>query len=149
MPATVTLATATLTFGVGPGDNEITLSSLSGVVPGYCLWIDRELMQVKELKSSTRVRVVRGESGTFASAHSSSATVTIGRCDQFYSVDPQGRPGETFPVSPYINVINGKVWMAQGDAISGANRWWQEVTQTYGTGPFGIRTQEASISAST
>ena len=149
MPSTVTLATATLTFGVGSGDNEFTLSSTSGIVPGYCLWVDKELAQVKEVKSSTKVRVNRGIGGSCACPHSSSATVTIGRPDQFYKVDPSGRPGETFPVSPYINSVSGRVWLAQGDAIANSNRWWQEVTNTYGIGPLGIRYQESSPASST
>ena len=151
MPASVTLATATLTYGVDPGAGEIVLSSVSGVVVGYRLWIDRELMKVKSLPGGTRVKVFRGVDGTAAAPHSSSATVTIGRSDQFYSTDPLGAPAEVVEVSPYINVINGKVWFAQGDALpSGlANRWWQEVTTEYGVGALGVRTQESTPTSST
>lgn len=152
MPATVTLATATLTYGVGPGDGELTLSSVTGIDSGYRLWIDRELMKVLQVVTGTlRVKVIRGYDGTVASQHSSSALVTIGRADQFYTVDPVGAPLSATPVAPYINVINGKVWYAQGDALpeGGTYRWWQEVTQTYGIGPLGVRTQVANLSSST
>lgn len=152
MPASVTLSTATLTFGIGPGSDEITLSSVSGVNRGTCLWIDRELMRVVSLISgSNRVKVARGIGGSSASPHSSSATVTIGRADQFYSVDPVGSPDVVILVSPYINTVNGKVFLAQGDANSASEnyRWWQEVTNTYGQGSLGIRTQESAPTSST
>ena len=152
MPATVTLATATLTYGVSPDAGEIQLSSVSGVDVGDRLWIDRELMKVNRVvDGTTRVKVNRGVDGTAASRHSSSAVVTIGRPDQFYTTDPVGSPASVIPVSPYINVLNGKVWYAQGDSLPEDNsyRWWQEVTQTYGIGPLGVRTQVASLSSST
>lgn len=151
MPATVTLATATLTYGIGSGDGEITLSSVAGINPGYRLWIDRELLKVNSVVTGTsRVKVSRGVDGTAASPHSSQAQVTIGRADQFYTVDPVGRPDQAIPVSPYINALNGRVWVAQGDSQpDGSIRWWEEVTQTYGIGALGIRTQTANLSSST
>ncbi len=152
MPATTTLATATLTFGIGPGADELQLSSVSGVSRGTCLWIDRELIRVVNLVSgSNRVKVARGVGGSSAAPHSSSALVTIGRADQFYSVDPVGSPDVVILVSPYINTVNGKVFLAQGDASPDRQnvRWWQEVTNTYGQTSFGVRTAEAAPTSST
>lgn len=151
MPAAVTLASTTLTYGVEKGTGEIVLSSVSDIVVGYRLWIDRELMKVKALSGGTRVQVFRGVDGTAASRHSSSAVVTIGRADQFYATDPMGAPGEVILVSPYINVINGKTWYAQGDSlpVGLTNRWWQEVTPTFGAGALGVRTFESTPSSST
>jgi len=152
MPATVTLATATLTYSVTPDAGEVQLSSVSGIDVGDRLWIDRELMKVNSVVTgTTRVKVNRGVDGTAATRHASSAVVTVGRADQFYTTDPIGSPEMVIPVSPYINAINGRVWMSQGDALPDGNayRWWQEVTQTYGIGPLGVRTQVASLSSST
>ena len=153
MPATVTLATATLTYTVYPDTVEIQLSSVSGVDVGDRLWIDRELMKVNSVVTgTTRVKVNRGVDGTAATRHASSAVVTIGRPDQFYTTDPVGSPAMVIPVSPYINALNGKVWMSQGDALPDGNayRWWQEVTQTYGVGPLGVRIPvENNLSSST
>lgn len=152
MPATVTLATATLTYGVGPDAGEVELSSVSGIDVGYRLWIDRELMKVKSIVTgTTRVKVIRGVDGTAATIHSSSSVVTIGRADQFYTSDPVGAPASVIAVSPYINALNGRIWYAQGDSLPDGltYRWWQEVTQTYGIGPLGVRTQVASLSSST
>ena len=148
MPATVTLATATLTYGIDSGASEVTLSDVSGVRPGYRLFIDRELLQAQSVSGSV-VKVKRGIGGTANSKHDSSATVYIGRSDWFYQQDPVGAPEPAIPVSPYINVSNGKVFFAQGDATSTAYRWWEEAVTTYGTGPLGVRTRTSSLSAST
>lgn len=148
MPATVTLATATLTYGVGVLDWEITLSSVTDAVRGYRLFVDRELMQVKQLiTGSNRVRVKRGTDGTATAPHSSSALVYIGRSDQFYDYDPTGSPISEILVSPWINARDGRVFFSQGDV--NANRWWQQAVYTYDVGPLGVRTQVSSPSVST
>ena len=152
MPATVTLATTTLTYGVNAGAGEVELSSVSGINPGYRLWIDRELMKVLSIVTgTTRVKVSRGVDGTAASAHSSTSTVTIGRGDQFYTTDPVGAPPAEILVSPYINVINGKTWYAQGDAEPslGPVRWWQQPETTYSYGALGIRESSVDLTSST
>lgn len=143
MPATVTLSTTTLADSVTSSPNLVKLTSTSGVIPGMRLYVDRELMAVISLDVDPWVKVQRGVDGTHASRHSSTATVTIGRADQFYTTDPQGASPSEFMVSPHINVLNGNVWLAQGDAAPTAGapvyRWWQNVTTTYGVGPLGVR----------
>lgn len=150
MPATVTLSTTTLTYGVDPVASKVTLGSVTGVKPGVCLWIDRELMQVRSV-SGLVAEVLRGRAGTAASRHSSSALVTIGNADQFYATDPMGSPASAVLVSPYINTFSGKVFLAQGDSLPEGQtyRWWQEVTTTYGYGPLGVRTQSSSPESGT
>lgn len=141
MPATVTLATTTLTYGIDAWANQLTLASGSGVYPGYRLWIDRELIEVQTLPDSNNVvNVIRGKDGTAGAPHSSSALVTIGTPDQFYTHDPLGAPPTSIRVSPYINALNGKVWLAQGDPLpeGGTLRWWQEVTYTYPLASLGV-----------
>jgi hypothetical protein len=151
MPATVTLSTTTLQQTAGASDSQIKVESTSGMFPGTRLWIDRELMTVVSLGVSPWVNVLRGVDGTSAQAHSSLSTVTIGRGDQFYSIDPVGRPFDAISVSPYINVLTGDVWLAQGDAQPDgtAVRWWQKVTTTYGVGALGVRTTTQDPTAST
>lgn len=151
MSATVTLSTTTLTNGIGPQEREVKLASNSGVLAGLFLFVDRELMKVERLLDNGLVRVVRGQGGTSGQKHSSSAVVTIGSGTQFYSQDPVGSPAEATEVAPWINVQNGKVWYAQGDAQpTGLTfRWWQEVTTSYSAGPLGIRVSESSPSSST
>ena len=152
MPATVTLASATLTYRVDVGDWEITLSDVTNVQPGYRLYIDRELMKVQRLVSgSNRVQVKRGTDGTAAAIHSSSATVWIGQPQQFYDYDPVGSPLPEVLVSPWINVRDGRVFFAQGDVQPNGRtyRWWQNMTTVYDQGSLGIRTQVGSPSSST
>lgn len=149
MPATETLATTSLVAPIGTSDTVICVASPTGVVKGMGLWVDKELMRVigPDVVANTGYcfKVRRGSSGTIASAHFGGATVTIGRGDQFYFSDPTGQPPLAVPVSPWINTANGKVWVAQGDDVNGnANRWWQEVTTTYGVGALGVLTTDTN-----
>ena len=151
MPATVTLATATLALPVGPTDGQIKLSSTSGIVPGLFLWLDKELVRVLSLGVSPWVNVIRGQGGTGGIPHASGVTVYIGRGDQFYSKDPVGRPPDAIHVSPWINTLNGKVWWAQGDPEPPGfgERWWQEEATVYDVGALGVRTKTSTPTSST
>lgn len=151
MPATVTLASTTLSAPVGASETLLKLASTSGVVPGMFLWLDGELMKVMGLDVDPWVLVKRGVDGSPAMSHGALVTVYIGRGDQFYGTNPVGRPPAAIPVSPYINVQNGSVWFAQGDAstTNAANRWWQQSTSTFGTGSLGVRNVSADPTEST
>lgn len=151
MPATVTLSSTTLSAPVGPHDVEVKLASTSGVLPGYRLYVNGELMRVLTLGVGTLVKVNRGVDGTKGLDHLSGSTVYIGQGHQFYSQDPIGRPPSAIPVSPYINVINGSVWFAQGDALptSDPRRWWTRQTTTFGEGPLGVITTTLDPTSST
>ncbi|MDA1095310.1 MAG: hypothetical protein O3A25_18920 [Acidobacteria bacterium] len=140
MAATTTLATTTLTYAVGAGDRAVTLGSTSGVVPGVQLHADRELLQVVSVGLGTSVNVLRGRGGTSASRHTSGVTATIGQPDQFYSSDPQGLPAIPPLVSPWINVLTGDQWLAQGDETGASveGRWWQKVASAYSIGALGV-----------
>lgn len=148
MPATVTLATTTLTDAIGVLARQVRLSSTAGIIPDLRLWIDRELMRVVSLGIDPWVHVIRGVDGTATAAHSSSSPVTIGRADQFYQQDPVGMPPAAIAVSPWINTQNGNVWFAQGDA-QGSSRWWQLQTTSYDVGAFGVRTAVLNPTSST
>lgn len=155
MAVTTTLATTTLSEGVDASTRSIKVASTSGLVIGIRLFVDRELMTVTGLGVATTaystVNVLRGVDGTAASPHVSSSTITIGRGDQFFSTDPMGTPPPAVPVSPYINVLTGVFWFAQGDEVPNGltNRWWQAQTTTYDQGPLGIRTVSQTPTAST
>jgi hypothetical protein len=150
MPATVTLSSTTLSVSVGPATDTLVLASTAGVLPGYRLYIDGELIKVNAL-AVDGVKVRRGVDGSAGAAHPSGSTVYIGRADQFYSQDPTGRPPDEIQVSPYINVVNGSVWYAQGDSLPLGNstRWWQRQTTSYENGPMGVRTSTLNPTSST
>jgi hypothetical protein len=150
MPSTDTLGTTTLAVPVGSGDTRIKLTSTSGIRPGLFLFFDGELVLVNRLDVDPYVIVKRGVEGSSAVPHVPLVTVYIGRGDQFYASDPVGRPPASFPVSPYINVINGSVWLAQGDAnVPTSNRWWQKQTITHTVGPLGVLVPAPDITVST
>lgn len=147
----VTLATTTLAVKVDPLDQSVTLVSTSGVVPGVQLYVDRELMTVLALGVGTAVNVLRGQSATATTAHSSSALVTVGNPDQFYLQDPVGPPPPDVLVTPWINVVNGVQWVPQGDD-TGPNqqaRWWAPLEVTHGVGALGVRTAFSAASSNT
>lgn len=143
--ATVTLSSTTLKTTCSASETRIELASTSALVIGLvdqCLWIDRELMSHISIGIGNWVNVVRGVGGSVQSAHGSGAVVYIGRPDQFYSSDPIGLPPSPVLVSPWINVLTGAIWLAEGDEVgpSAGARFWQAVTNVPGTGALGIRT---------
>lgn len=151
MAVTVTLATTTLAAPASVTDQQIKLASTSGVLPGYRLYVDRELMAVTSLGVSPWVNVRRGVDTTATAPHTSGQVVTIGTADQFYSSDPVGVPPAAVPVSPYINVLTGDFWYAQGDELpaGNSNRWWQKRSTTYTAGALGVRVSTQDPTSST
>lgn len=156
MPATVTLASTTLAEGCDASATRIKLTSTTGVFFGKCLFIagqgrDGELVKVQRLDVATWVIVTRGVEGSRAQPHVSGDTVYIGDCGQFYAIPPMGRPDAAIPVSPYIDVVNGQIYFAQGDVVPSqtAVRWWQMQTFTRTTGPLGVTTLTLDPTSST
>lgn len=139
----VTLASTTLARRCDHKTTLVKFSSTSGLTPGTCVWVDRELMSVVSLDVDPWVNVKRGIGGSAASAHSPFATVLIGTPDQFFNSDPVGMPDRVTLVSPYVNVLTGDSWIAVGDDEPTGldSRWWQKQVTTYGTTSLGIRTQ--------
>lgn len=150
MPATVTLATTTLSEAVSASAGQIKVASTSGLTPGTRLFLDGELLSVVSLSVDPWVNVIRGVDGTGGLSHVAPSTIYIGRGDQFQSRNPTGRPPDAIPVSPWINVTNGTVWFAVGDTSANqtGDRWWQQQTTTYSTGPLGypVKTLDPTVS---
>jgi len=150
MAATVTLSTTTLSESISASGGVIKVGSTSGLAAGTRLYVDKELMSVVSLGIDPWVNVRRGVDATAAVAHISGATIYIGRAHDFYDHDPVGAPEAAIAVSPYINVLTGSVWFAQGNPDDGqSQRWWQLQTTTYSTGPLGILVQTPSPTSST
>jgi len=150
MPATVTLSSTTLAQDIDHAVGLIKVASTSGMLPKMRLFCDGEVMTVVSLSDTDPwVNVLRGSDGSPARSHSAGSTIYIARGDQLYSTDPVGEPYVAIPVSPHINVLNGKVWFAQGDPVAPGTRWWQAQTTTYDVGALGVRTQVVSPTSST
>lgn len=161
MPATVTLSTTTLSAPADAHQSIVNLTSTSGVTPGLRLYVDGEVMTVLTLLTSPMVKVIRGVDGTRGAAHPTSTTVYIAEAHQLYSKDPVGAPPDAILVSPWINVIDRRVWLAQGDTVASnlpigelpasnqTVRWWQLQTTDYGVGSLGVRTTTLDPTSST
>lgn len=154
MPATVTLSSTTLAEGCDMGQTRIKVTSTTGMVQGLRIYVGGpggELMKIQRLDVSPWVIVTRGVDGSKASPHSSGETIYIGRGDQFYNVPPVGRPDAAIAVSPYIDVVAGLIYFAQGDNQPSATavRWWQVQTNTRTTQPLGVQTTTLDPTSST
>ncbi len=151
MAGTTELATTTLTTSISATGDTIAVASATDIRAGLRVFVDKELMTVlRPGVVSGLFQVARGTDGTGAAPHSSAAVVTIGRGDQFYMTDPLGVPPNPVLVSPWINLTNGTVWYAQGDALgSGAqNRYWVNVTTSYAVGALGVVVATSTPSSS-
>ena len=141
MPATTTLTQTSLAGDITGSDRLVRLASTSGLAAGLFLYCDGELLRAVSLDGpSGGWLCARGVGGTQSRRHQAGALVYIGSGDQFYQIDPVGSPAPIILVSPYINVRNGTVWFAQGDALSEQPRWWQRQTVVYGQTGAGART---------
>ncbi len=144
MLATFTLATTNFASAVSESDTIVNLASTSGIVPGVFLFANREAMKVVGLTGiGNYASVLRGKAATVTRAHSTNETVWIAQGYQLFETDPQGTlsAGAVPLANPHINVMNGTVWVTQGDddgADVGA-RTWQQVTTTQSFGALGIR----------
>lgn len=144
MLATFTLQTTSFAASVGPSDTLVNLVSMTGVVPGIMFYANREAFKVTALTGiGNNVTVLRGRNGTATRSHSTNETVYVAPGYQFFEVDPQGTlgPGEVPLANPYINILNGTVWVTVGDDAGpdvGA-RTWQLVTTTPAVGALGVR----------
>ena len=146
-----TLSTTTFSQTVEPSEITVTLASVANVSPGDGLAAGTELLKVIAYAGGTSVRVLRGQSGTMTQRHVSNQTVTIGRMDQFHTTDPFGPPPIPVQVSPWVNVLTGQQWIAQGDETgpNGSAQWWAPTQSTHGVGALGVRTTVTETGAVT
>jgi hypothetical protein len=152
MPAFATLASTTLAEGCDGASTRIKLTSTTGLTGTVSrIWCGGELMKFERVDISPWVIVRRGVDGSKASPHASGEAIYIGQADQFFYGPPAGRPDATVLVSPYIDVVNGNVYFAQGDTTptATANRWWQIQTTTRTSGPLGVQTSTLDPTSST
>lgn len=131
LPASAqTQATSTTTTAaVTNSQTTIPVSSNTGFTVGNYLYVigSNEAMRIRAI-SGTTITVLRGQLGTAARAHPSSATVVTGAINHFKNIDPDfngtcsvsgsSTPGLDASYLPWINVFTGTVWHC-----SLANAW--------------------------
>jgi len=115
MTATATTLTLTSASAVGT-------ATVGAPAVGNMLYVEHEAMVITAI-TGTRVTVNRGQSGTFAAAHATSAQVFTGPGSAFRQADPplQACTTATMGVRPWINVINGNIWQCVSSKWQGTN----------------------------
>lgn len=101
--------TATATSLVLTSATATSDSSFGNPAAGQCLFVDKELMNITAM-SSTTATVRRSVSG--ASPHANLATIFTAPCANFKQTDPPFGGNVTcltFPM-PWITVTNGNIW---------------------------------------
>lgn len=87
------------------------MTGISGASTGNLtdIYVDRELMQVISVNTTAKtVQVIRGVSGTQASAHISGALVLAAAPPAFQNYDPEGSCTQSsVPANPWINTRTG------------------------------------------
>lgn len=103
-------------------------SSFGAPAAGQCLYIDRELMRISSM-SSTTATVRRGTVNR--STHANSAIILTGPCDQFKAADPPAIGDDqncaTWGVLPWVNVNTGDTWWCE---LAGSTAGQVSVTNT-------------------
>lgn len=121
-----TLTQTTLSANTNASVTSFSIASATGATVtnntnATDLYVDRELMQIVSV-SGTVVSVLRGVSGTQASAHASGAMVLLGAPPAFQNYDPEGycniaptvpMVGQSIyvPALPLINTRTGAQWL--------------------------------------
>lgn len=109
-----TLTETTLAVAATQTANVLTVTSATGFTANYLMYVDRELMKIVSV-SSTSITVTRGVGG-IQTAHAILAPVAMGPAEYFIASDRFGTCTSATvypPVLPQINTSNGKVFNCQ------------------------------------
>lgn len=127
-----TIVVGSTTGMYAPGVNPSYGSIGSPTAPNITyLLVDRELMRVNAVPSTTTVSVERGVQGTKSVAHNASATVYVAYANQLLNSPPTGAcTAATFQYMPQYSFTDGNFYTC---ATSGpnANLWTIYNSQTY------------------
>lgn len=95
----MSLTRTTLASACSAGDTVITVASATGVAAGYLAKVDGETVRVSlgYVAGSTSVPIVRGQDGTYAAAHPTSAGIVFGAGSDFANPAPQ--TVDTYPIA--------------------------------------------------
>lgn len=111
-----TVATA---VSISASQTVFALGSVTGITTSgplgnrYSLYIDRELMTVIAVNTTSKqVTVVRGAGGTQASAHATATMVLYGPSQAFAAYDPEGYCVTANTLyTPWVNAKTGAQWL--------------------------------------
>lgn len=119
-----TLTQTTLAAAVALTDKTIQVSSATGFVVGYGLWVDKEYMTISAI-NGTVIEVFRNRAGTL-SKHASGVAVYVGPPNYFVTKSPTGAAlAADVKATPVINIRTGEMfnvasalWVPQADSNS-------------------------------
>ena len=115
--------TASQNFVVLTSATQLTVSTGGAITAGFWLYVDREAMRVVSI-SGARVTVQRGTGGPFAAAHATSAVIFSAPAGYFQAADPPllACTVATMQYRPWINVLNGNVWLCKSSIWTATNK---------------------------
>lgn len=106
----ITATQTTLVLGSASASTGSTFGAPSA---GQCLLVDKELMRIVSMNSTTAT-VQRGT--TYRSPHATSAVILTGACNAFRNADPPSQLGNqdcTLYILPWVNVTTGDFWWCE------------------------------------
>ena len=111
----------TLSNAITATQTVFAVASATDFAAGSYLWVDREVMVVRSV-SSTTITVSRGQMGTQAAAHAASETIFVStslttsawrETDPDYGAACTPGTGQA-AVAPWFNVRTGTIWKCLG-----------------------------------
>lgn len=101
------LAETTLASACAADDRQLVVASATGVAAGYQVRVDGEIFQVTKgyVSGSTLVPVLRGQSGTLATAHGVTARAVVGAAADFAQTTP-AQATAAFQIAGRARVVN-------------------------------------------
>lgn len=132
LAASVTSGGTTTIVVTSATPNSTTTCPNANFAAGNSLYVDRELMSIRAV-SSTTITVIRGQGGTFAVPHTSGALVFVGQPSFFAAQYKQGRCTRTNEVVlPVIDVKGGGIY----DCL--ASQWTGSMGGTTTSAPYRV-----------
>lgn len=140
--------TTTLGAAVTSSQTTLTVASTTGITGsvggnGWGVYVDKEYIRVSAVDNSTTLEVIRGQSGTKATAHISGAIAWAGPANYFTTSPKEGScTAANEVVNPVVNTTNGEVydcdssigaWVVQREFFVPANFCGVHVSGTGGT----------------
>jgi hypothetical protein len=106
------LAETTLSAACAVDDKQLVVASATGIAPGYEVRVNGEVLKVTKgyVTGATIVPVLRGQSGTLATAHAVTSRVVVGTQADW----AQSNPPQT--VAPYVIAGRARVVTSYGAA---------------------------------
>lgn len=128
--AQTTVNSTTLAAAVSATTNTITLTSVSNVLSGDIVFVDREAMRITSTGTlvATNIQVARGQAGTAARNHGSLAVAYTGVPARFYQVEVTNGAACTSTTELFLP----HVVLSSGNVYQCTNSKWNQIGADFG-----------------